>query len=301
MPRFGANLAARSPLATPPVMTELEASVQRLAAELRRLRYPAALDLEACRSGHTGCLLPALHYICLGFSKLVARWLLQRGHELHSKTDARFVDAVWRLCREEFACRPALTPAQFLTDGSFALPKVLLCTTLAAHCKEKHNTLLREQRLLSAPASVESLHTALRARAEAPGRRGRGSETQAVAVVEVTGLAHRVERAPLVTRATPPAANMRTPREEDASMLQRRLAEAERVIAAQAAAIAHLESRLHSLELSSRPQSRVEVSPAAAVMHASPGGPASQEQDLARFITQMEQHLKQTQSMLEEL
>ena len=43
-------------------------------------------------------------------------------------------------------------------------------------------------------------------------------------------------------------------------MLQRRLAEAERVIAAQAAAIAHLESRLHSLELSSRPQSRVEVS-----------------------------------------
>ena len=84
-------------------------------------------------------------------------------------------------------------------------------------------------------------------------------------------------------------------------MLQRRLTEAERVIAAQAAAIAHLESRLHSLELSSRPQSRVEVSPAAAVMHASPGGPASQEQDLARFITQMEQHLKQTQSMLEEL
>lgn len=280
--------------------TDLEAGVQRLAAELRRLRYPAAFDLEACRSGHTGCLLPVLHYICLGFSKLVARWLLQRGHELHSKTDARFIDAVWSLCRAEFGYRPALTPAQFLTDGSFALPKVLLCSTLAAHCKEKHNSLLREQRL-SAPANVDSLHTAQRS--EAPRRRAyAASETQEVAVVEVTDVEHRVERAPLVTRATPDAI-LRTPLGDEA-MLQRRLAEAERVISAQAAAIARLESRLHSLEVSSRPQSRAEAaSPTAASMHgiASPAGAASQEQDLARFIVQMEAHLKQTQSMLAQL
>lgn len=52
-----------------------------------------------------------------------------RRPQLLGKTDARFVEAAWRFLREKLDIKPALTPAQFLsevrpggTGAGFAVP-----------------------------------------------------------------------------------------------------------------------------------------------------------------------------------
>lgn len=267
---------------------DVDASVQRLAAELRRLRYPANFDAAGARQGRVGCILPVVHYILLGASKLVASWLLNKGYELNCKTDARFVDAVWRLCRAEFVYRPPLTVAQFLTDDGFAVAKLAVVTSIALHCKALHNSLLREQRAKEpAAASIapQNLRTAQRATSLAARRKAlesaaSGLERARVEVVPAQQVDYRVERW-MDNGDTAPA-------DDTTSFLQRRLADAERIISSQAAALARLESRLHVLELS-RPPSRVEPVEA----YADPSDEA-----LEAFMARVGHQIKATQALL---
>lgn len=39
--------------------------------------------------------------------------------QLQGKTDARFVEAAFKICRDKFGLRPVITAAQFLEQASF--------------------------------------------------------------------------------------------------------------------------------------------------------------------------------------
>lgn len=67
--------------------------------------------------GDVAALLPLLHHALLGYSKAVAEKLLEKGYELHGKSDMRFVETAFKALRELFDYRPSLTPAQFLQKG----------------------------------------------------------------------------------------------------------------------------------------------------------------------------------------
>ena len=51
-------------------------------------------------------LLPLIHFALLGYSKHVHDSLVAKGYDLFAKTDVRFLEAVYKLLRQEFAYRP---------------------------------------------------------------------------------------------------------------------------------------------------------------------------------------------------
>jgi hypothetical protein len=123
----------------------LSASLETLRGELRRARCDVGpLDLDALASGDPAGYLPLLHFAVLRLSKLVARWVTELGYELYAKSDARFVEGVFRLMRTELNFRHSLTPKQFLTVG-FAENKMLLVVQLLRLVRAKHADMARER------------------------------------------------------------------------------------------------------------------------------------------------------------
>jgi len=275
---------------------DVEGNLRRLASSLRRLRYPAELHLESLRVGHVGAHLPVLHFCLLGFSRLVARWLLVgAGVELHSLSDARFVEALWSVCRKAFGYRPSLTPSQFLADGSFAEQKLIFTVSIAELCMAKHNELLREQRASEPPARTWSvpLHTAQRAHMSAT-RVAPSARQQSSAPLEAvpgSSVFSRVERAPALASSgepahdPPPACTTAETLDPAAADLLQRLRLAEAALSRQTATIARLESRLRVLETPTP-------------THAAPTPVAESEQDLEAFMADVQRHFNATRTLL---
>ena len=115
---------------------DLDGNLNRVKRELRRIRFPVDFDAGAARQGSPMALLPALHYAMLGFSRHVTSSLVEAGHDLRAKSDARFVENAWRALREAFGYNPALTVSQFLSPG-FAERKLMLLHDAIELCKRR--------------------------------------------------------------------------------------------------------------------------------------------------------------------
>ena len=160
---------------------DLEGNLNRVKRELRRIRFPVDFDAGAAREGNPMALLPALHYALLGFSRHVTSSLVDAGHDLQAKSDARFVENAWRALREAFGYNPALSPSQFLSPG-FAERKLMLLHDAVELCKRRHNEHARRKRAEETAAAVnrEGVPRVARAVAEKRGaeaREGRDAET----------------------------------------------------------------------------------------------------------------------------
>ena len=122
---------------------DLQGNLEKLRGELKRARYDGDLAVDRLAAGDPVGFLPLLHFALLRFSKNVARWLVEHGYDLYGKTDLRFVESVYKLARQEFGYRHALTCSQFLSVG-FAERKVLFAVDLLQLCRAKHLELARE-------------------------------------------------------------------------------------------------------------------------------------------------------------
>jgi hypothetical protein len=132
---------------------DLDGNLNRVKRELRRIRFPVDFDAGAAREGNPMALLPALHYALLGFSRHVTSSLVDAGHDLQAKSDARFVENAWRALREAFGYNPALSPSQFLSPG-FAERKLMLLHDAIELCKRRHNEHARRKRAEETAAAV---------------------------------------------------------------------------------------------------------------------------------------------------
>ncbi|EOD08631.1 hypothetical protein EMIHUDRAFT_217370 [Emiliania huxleyi CCMP1516] len=127
-------------------MGRLAASLEVLKGELRRAKYDEGpLDADALLSGDPSAYLRLLHFALLRCSTDVARWLAELGYELYAKSDARFVECVWRLMRQELGYRHALSTKQFLSAG-FAERKLQLTIESLRLVSAKHADLGRSAR-----------------------------------------------------------------------------------------------------------------------------------------------------------
>ena len=122
---------------------DLQGNLEKLRGELKRARYDGDLAVDRLAAGDPVGFLPLLHFALLRFSRNVARWLVEHGYDLYGKTDLRFVESVYKLARQEFGYRHALTCSQFLSVG-FAERKVLFAVDLLQLCRAKHLELARE-------------------------------------------------------------------------------------------------------------------------------------------------------------
>ena len=70
------------------------------------MAYPATIDFQAVQFGSPSELLPILHFCLLSYSKQLYGHLNTKGYDLFSKTDLRFLEATWKLVRQEFDYQP---------------------------------------------------------------------------------------------------------------------------------------------------------------------------------------------------
>ncbi|KAL3665330.1 hypothetical protein V7S43_009370 [Phytophthora oleae] len=123
---------------------EVRNAAERLRKLLRAAQYPqlSALRLE---DGDVSDLLRVLHFLLLDSSRDVAQFLLNRGHDLYGKTDARFVESCFRLLRDEFRCFPSLSVPQFLSK-QFVARRLAIVADAAAAVAQKRQELQRLKR-----------------------------------------------------------------------------------------------------------------------------------------------------------
>lgn len=165
------------------------------------------LSVYRAKLGVAAAFLPVLNYVLLKFSRHVAHQLVSSGYEvqflflgnfknkyacrvplitvgvvqLQGKTDARFVEAAFKIFRDKFGLRPVITAAQFLEQASlffsttsksactallktsalgylqgFAERKLLLLSDVIAYCKSFHNAAVRRARLAAASAPTKA-------------------------------------------------------------------------------------------------------------------------------------------------
>ena len=134
---------------------DIQNNFEKLRRLLIKVKYKPYFDANRVMQGETSELLPMLHYVLLDCSRLVARFLVEKGHDLYAKNDLRFVDGVFKIARNIFNYVPKITPAQFLGKG-FAERKLLLLCDIITLCMSKHNELCKKNKAKRRPGARSS-------------------------------------------------------------------------------------------------------------------------------------------------
>jgi hypothetical protein len=95
------------------VTGDIANNLAKLRKELKRMAYSAPIDFQAVQMGNPSELLPILHFCLLSYSKLLYGHLSTKGYDLFSKTDLRFLEATWKLARQEFDYQPQVASIRY--------------------------------------------------------------------------------------------------------------------------------------------------------------------------------------------
>lgn len=120
---------------------DLKNNLRKLVSELKQIHYPQSeLDIKGVAQGVPKAFLPIVHHVFLDYSISLAQYFASKEYELYGKTDLRFMEAVYKVLRDEFGYKPQLTREQFLTIG-FAERKIILICAILKLLREKHDKL----------------------------------------------------------------------------------------------------------------------------------------------------------------
>ncbi|XP_003415865.1 centrosomal protein of 44 kDa isoform X1 [Loxodonta africana] len=119
---------------------DLKRSLRNLEQVLRSLNYPKEVDCIGLIKGDTAASLPIISYSLTSYSPYVAELLMESNVELIAKNDLRFIDAVYKLLRDQFNYKPILTKKQFLQCG-FAEWKIQIICDILNFVMKKHKEL----------------------------------------------------------------------------------------------------------------------------------------------------------------
>ncbi|XP_075412978.1 centrosomal protein of 44 kDa [Tenrec ecaudatus] len=119
---------------------DLKRSLRNLEQVLRSLNYPKEVDCVGLIKGDTAAALPIISYSLTSYSPYIAQLLMESNVELLAKTDLRFIDAVYKLLRDQFNYKPILTKKQFIQCG-FAEWKIQIICDILNCVMKKHKEL----------------------------------------------------------------------------------------------------------------------------------------------------------------
>ena len=120
---------------------DLKNNLRKLVSELKQIHYPQSeLDIKGVAQGIPKAFLPIVHHVFLDYSISLAQYFASKEYELYGKTDLRFMEAVYKVLRDEFGHKPQLTREQFLTIG-FAERKIIVLCEMVKLLRGKHNEL----------------------------------------------------------------------------------------------------------------------------------------------------------------
>ena len=117
---------------------DLKNNLRKLVSELKQVHFPQSeLDLKGIAQGVPQAFLPALHHAFLDYSISLAEYFAAKEYDLYGKTDLRFLEAVYKVLRDEFRYKPQVTKEQFLTIG-FAERKIISLCAILKLLRAKH-------------------------------------------------------------------------------------------------------------------------------------------------------------------
>ena len=120
---------------------DLKNNLRKFVSELKQVQFPQSeLDLKGIAQGVPKAFLPVVHHVFLDYSISLAQYFANKEYDLYGKTDLRFMEAVYKVLRDEFGYKPQITKEQFLTIG-FAERKILSLCEILKLLRGKHDEL----------------------------------------------------------------------------------------------------------------------------------------------------------------
>ncbi|XP_035180442.1 centrosomal protein of 44 kDa isoform X2 [Oxyura jamaicensis] len=119
---------------------DLKGSLRKIEQGLRLLNYPRDVDYTMLVKGDPTSFLPIISYCFTSFSTHIAELLVKCDVELTAKSDLRFIEAIYKLLRDQFQYKPVLTKQQFLQFG-FAERKIQVVCDIINCVVKKHKEL----------------------------------------------------------------------------------------------------------------------------------------------------------------
>ncbi|XP_009899114.2 centrosomal protein of 44 kDa [Dryobates pubescens] len=127
---------------------DLQGSLRKIEQGLRLLNYPRDVDYTMLVKGDPAAFLPIISYSFTSFSTHIAELLVKCDVELTAKTDLRFIEAIYKLLRDQFQYKPILTKQQFLQFG-FAERKMQIVCDIINCVVKRHKELSNSNKVKS--------------------------------------------------------------------------------------------------------------------------------------------------------
>ncbi|KFQ04784.1 Centrosomal protein of 44 kDa, partial [Leptosomus discolor] len=127
---------------------DLKGSLRKIEQGLRLLNYPRDVDYTVLVKGDPAAFLPIISYSFTSFSTYIAELLVKCDVELTAKSDLRFIEAIYKLLRDQFQYKPVLTKQQFLQFG-FAERKMQIVCDIINCVVKKHKELSNSNKVKS--------------------------------------------------------------------------------------------------------------------------------------------------------
>ncbi|XP_032154568.1 centrosomal protein of 44 kDa isoform X2 [Sapajus apella] len=127
---------------------DLKRSLRNLEQVLRLLNYPEEVDCVGLIKGDPAASLPIISYSFTSYSPYVTELIMESNVELIAKNDLRFIDAIYKLLRDQFNYKPILTKKQFIQCG-FAERKIQIVCDILNCVMKKHKELSNLQKIPS--------------------------------------------------------------------------------------------------------------------------------------------------------
>ncbi|NXK16878.1 CEP44 protein, partial [Arenaria interpres] len=127
---------------------DLKGSIRKIEQGLRLLNYPRDVDYTVLVKGDPAAFLPIISYCFTSFSTHIAELLVKCDVELTAKSDLRFIEAIYKLLRDQFQYKPVLTKQQFLQFG-FAERKMQIVCDIINCVVKKHKELSNSNKVKS--------------------------------------------------------------------------------------------------------------------------------------------------------
>lgn len=127
---------------------DLKGSITKIEQGLRLINYPRDVDYTVLVKGDPAAFLPIISYSFTSFSTSIAELLVKCDVELTAKSDLRFIEAIYKLLRDQFQYKPILTKQQFLQFG-FAEKKMQIVCDIINCVVKKHKELNNSNKVKS--------------------------------------------------------------------------------------------------------------------------------------------------------
>ncbi|XP_052795755.1 uncharacterized protein LOC128228472 [Mya arenaria] len=111
-------------------------NIRKMRKKLKDMKYMEDINISGISEGTATAYLPLYHFAFTSYCPAVAELILSKDIELFGKTDARFMEAAYKVLRDIFSYKPPLTKEQFFGKG-FIERKVIMCTDILDLVKQK--------------------------------------------------------------------------------------------------------------------------------------------------------------------